>query len=318
MSAMEKLDQLRRDDAKITEFETFTGGLVAPDSDDNPWGYKFTWNPRNVVIAGKGGVQFKHNGRYKYIPYHKLFSRFEILEVPGYGKFEGYPNRDSLKYRHHYGLYDVNTIYRGTLRRLGFCQAWDCLVQLGLTDDSYEIEGLESMTYRDFVNSYLWYDRDISVELKIKAYLKLELNSPAFDRLESLGLFEKKPIGLRKASPAAILGKLLEEKWRMKPTDKDMIVMLHKYAYQLNGEEWESQSSMVTLGEDSVKTAMAKTVGLAAGISSKLVMTGRIEMTGVVIPTVPQVYAPVLAELRNLGISFSEETKRREISQHGI
>lgn len=309
MSAMQRLDRLREEGARITAFETFTGGLVAPASDDNPWHYKFTWNPRNVVLAGQGGVKFKHNGRYKYIPYHKLFARYEPLSIPGYGSFEGYPNRDSLKYRHHYGLWDVDTIYRGTLRRPGFCTAWDCLVQLGLTDDSYELEDLERMTYRDFVNAYLWYDRNMSVELKLRAYLKLDLNSEAFDKLEWLGLFERRPIGLKRGTPAQVLQKLLEEKWALGPEDNDMVAMLHKLEYELDGKRYRAQSSMVTLGSDRVRTAMAKTVGLASGIGAKLILTGVIRHRGVVIPTMPAVYEPVMAELSKHGISFEEHVE---------
>ena len=310
MSAMETLDKLRAKNAKITVFETFTGGLVAPESDDNPWNYKLTWNPRNVVLAGQGGVKFKHKGRYKYIPYHKLFTRYEMLEVPGYGKFEGYPNRDSLKYRPHYGLFDVETIYRGTLRRPGFCRAWDCLVQLGLTDDVDQLEELDGMTYREFVNAYLWYDEAMSVELKIRALLKLELNSDALDKLRWLGLFDDRPIGLKSGTAAQVVQKLIEEKWVMGPDDKDMIVMLHKYEYELDGVRWREQSSMVTLGTAGERTAMAKTVGLSAGISAKLILTDVITRRGVVIPTSPHVYAPVLAELRQLGIAFTEQAER--------
>ncbi|MCA9617453.1 MAG: saccharopine dehydrogenase NADP-binding domain-containing protein, partial [Myxococcales bacterium] len=307
MSAMEKLDGLRDRGATITAFETFTGGLIAPESDDNPWHYKFTWNPRNVVLAGQGGVKFKHNGRYKYIPYHKLFARYEPLHVPGWGDFEGYPNRDSLKYRHDYDLYGVDTIYRGTLRRPGFCRAWDCLVQLGLTDDSYELEDLDGMTYRDFVNAYLWYDKEMSVELKIRAYLKLDLNSPELDRLAWLGLFDREPIGLERATPAQVLQKRLEEKWALGPDDKDMIVMLHKVEYELEGERLREQCSMVTVGDDTVRTAMAKTVGLATGIGAKLILTGEIDRAGVVIPTQRHVYEPVLRELYEHGIHFVEQ-----------
>jgi len=309
MSAMESLDKLRADNAKITAFETFTGGLVAPESDNNPWRYKITWNSRNIVLAGQGGVKFRQNQRYKYIPYHKLFSRFEILEVPGYGKFEGYANRDSLKYRHDYHLLDVDTIYRGTLRRPGFCRAWDCLVQLGLTDDSYQLEELDGMTYREFTNAYLRWDQAMSVELKLRAMLKLEQNSPAFDRLQWLGLFEDKPIGLKKGSPAQVLQKLIEEKWQMEDDDKDMIVMLHKYEYELDGQRWRSQSSMVTLGRDNEHTAMAKTVGLSAGISAKHVLTDTINHRGILIPTSPHVYQPVLAELRLYDIAFTEQAE---------
>ncbi len=312
MSAMRGLDELRNGGARIIRFETFTGGLVAPESDDNPWRYKFTWNPRNVVLAGQGGVKFKHNGRYKYIPYHQLFRRYEPISIPDYGDFEVYPNRDSLRYRSHYDLWDVETIYRGTLRRPGFCSAWDGLVQLGLTDDSYELEDVATMTYRDFVNSYLWYDPDISVELKLRAYLKLELNSAVFDKIEWLGLLEREPIGLDRATPAQVLQKRLEQKWALGPADKDMIAMLHITEYEADGQRWRSQSSMVTLGSDPVRTAMAKTVGLTTGIGAKLILTGVIDHRGVVIPTRPEVYGPVLSELERYGIRFREDRQRVE------
>jgi saccharopine dehydrogenase (NADP+, L-glutamate forming) len=311
MSAMQRLDALRRQGAQIRDFETFTGGLVAPDSDDNPWHYKFTWNPRNVVLAGQGGVKFKHNGRYKYVPYHKLFSRHESISIPGWGEFEGYPNRDSLKYRHHYGLRGIDTIYRGTLRRPGFCDAWHCLVQIGITDDSYEIEKLGQMTYRDFVNSYLWYDKDKSVELKLLAYLGLPFNSPVFARLEWLGLFEAEPIGMSHGTPAQVLQRKLEEKWALAPNDRDMICMLHKVVYEQQGALWREQSSMVTLGSDPTRTAMARTVGLPTGIGAKLILDGTIHAPGVHIPTRSEVYEPVLAELRVHGIGF--ETVREKI-----
>lgn len=312
MSAMERLDGLRARGAKIRAFETFTGGLVAPEFDDNPWRYKFTWNPRNVVVAGQGGVKFKHHGRFKYIPYHRLFKRYERLDIPGYGEFEAYPNRDSLKYRHSYNLRGIDTIYRGTLRRPGFCDAWDCLVQLGLTDDSESIERIAEMTYRDLVNAFLWYDSAMSVELKVRAYLKLDLNSVEFDKLQWLGLFEPIPIGLSRGTPAQALQKRLEAKWVLQPEDRDMIAMLHKIEYELGGRAYLEESSMVTLGSDSVRTAMAKTVGLTAGIAAKLILTGGIKARGVQIPTSRDVYAPILAELREYDIRFEDRVKEIE------
>jgi saccharopine dehydrogenase-like NADP-dependent oxidoreductase len=316
MSAMQRLDSLRSEGLPIDAFETFTGGLVAPQSDDNPWHYKLTWNPRNVVLAGRDGARFKHNGRYKYIPYHKLFTRFETLHVPGYGDFEGYANRDSLMYRAHYDLWDVGTIYRGTLRRPGFCRAWDCLVQLGLTDDSYEFEDTEALTYRDFLNAYLWFDPEMSVELKLRAYLKMDLNSPSFDKLQWLGLFEREPIGLNRATPARILQKRLEEKWALGPEDRDMVVMIHRVVYEEDGRRWQEQSSMVTIGEAPPQTAMARTVGLPVGIGAKLLLQNTITRRGVVIPTSADVYAPVLDELRQHGISFTHQ--RQELNSRYI
>ncbi|MCL4856815.1 MAG: saccharopine dehydrogenase NADP-binding domain-containing protein, partial [Flavobacteriales bacterium] len=173
LSAMRVIDEIRTNGGRLEAFETFTVGLIAPESDNNPWNYKFTWNPRNVVLAGQGTVKFIQNGKYKYIPYHKLFRRTEIIEIEGYGKFEGYANRDSLQYREIYGLKDIPTMYRGTLRKPGFCRAWDVFVQLGATDDSYVMEGSEEMTNRDFINSFLAYNITDSVELKFKHYLNI-------------------------------------------------------------------------------------------------------------------------------------------------
>jgi saccharopine dehydrogenase (NADP+, L-glutamate forming) len=308
MSAMAKLDALRAQGAHIETFETFTGGLVAPESENNPWNYKFTWNPRNVVLAGQGVVKFKHNGRYKYVPYHRLFQRYETLEVPGFGSFEGYPNRDSLKYSDVYKLRGVDTLYRGTLRRPGFCKAWDTFVQLGMTDDSYEIEGLSDMTWREFTNSFLWFDNGRSVELKLTAYLKLDVHNDILGKLEWLGLFEDVPIGMERGSPAQVLQKKLEEKWQLEPEDRDMIVMLHKYVYRLNGEQHRIQASMVTLGDDALHTAMAKTVGLPLGIAARHVLEGGIQHVGILMPTEAVVYQPVLAELEQNGVEFTEQS----------
>lgn len=305
MSAMEQLDGLRARGATITAFETFTGGLVAPESDDNPWNYKLTWNPRNVVLAGQAGAKFLHQGQHKYIPYHQIFRRYEALAIPGHGAFEGYPNRDSLEYRHHYGLEGVETIYRGTLRRPGFCDAWHCLVQLGLTDDSYELEQMGDMTYRDLVDTLLEYDPGTPIERKLRAYLGIELDSDTYRRLAWLGLFERRAIGLRRATPAQALQKLLESKWRMAEGDRDMVAMLHKVEYELDGKSHEAQSSMVVLGSAQPRTAMATTVGLTAGIGAKLLLSGEITRRGVIVPTAADVYGPVLAELRRHGVVFT-------------
>ncbi len=310
MSAMAKLDELRAAGADIRAFETFTGGLVAPGYENNPWQYKFTWNPRNVVLAGQGVVKFRHNGHYKYIPYHRLFQRYETLHVPGFGSFEGYPNRDSLKYSEAYGLQDVDTLYRGTLRRPGFCKAWDAFVQLGMTDDSYLMEGVEHMTYRDYTNAFLWWDSLKSAELKLAAYLKLDYQNDLLDKIAWLGLFDERPIGLKQATPAQVLQRLLEEKWALEEKDRDMIVMLHKYIYRLEGRQEEVQASMVVLGEDREDTAMARTVGLPLGIAARQVLNGTIALRGLVIPTVREVYQPVLRELGRYGVVFEERVMK--------
>ena len=310
MSAKKLIDQVKAKGGDVKGFESYTGGLVAPESDDNPWNYKFTWNPRNVVLAGQGGsAKFIKEGKYKYIPYHKLFRRTEIIDVPGYGKFEGYPNRDSLKYRSIYKLDDISTMYRGTLRKVGFCRAWNIFVQLGATDDSYIVEGSENMTYREFINSFLKFNTYDSVELKLRHYLRIEQDDYMWEKLVWLGIFEDKKIGLKDASPAQILQKILQEKWTLSPQDKDMIVMWHRVTYTLDKIEKELISHMAYIGKDSNITAMSDTVGLPLGIATKMLLNGSIKTRGVVLPLDKQIYDPILKELKQYGIDFLEHEK---------
>lgn len=308
ISAMQEIEKIRMAGGHMDTFESFTGGLVAPEYDNNPWNYKFTWNPRNVVLAGQGGaVKFIQEGTYKYIPYHKVFRRTEIIEIEGFGRFEGYANRDSLKYRSVYGLDDISTIYRGTLRRVGFCRAWDVFVQLGATDDSYVMEGSESMTYREFINSFLAYNPYDSVELKLRHYLHMDQDSEVFDKLQWLGIFESKKVGLKNATPAQILQKILEDKWSLDPEDKDMIVMWHKFIYELEGFKKKKEFSMVVKGEDQTVTAMAKTVGLPMGIATKLVAQDKVKTRGVLLPLSKDIYEPIMKELHEHGIIFNKK-----------
>ena len=308
MSAKKIIDEIENNDGKLTGFESFTGGLVAPESDDNPWNYKFTWNPRNVVLAGQGGAaKFIQEGKYKYIPYNKLFRRTEIIEIEGFGKFEGYANRDSLRYRSVYRLNEIPTMYRGTLRKIGFCRAWNVFVQLGLTDDSYVIEGSENMTNRDFINSFLAYNPHDSVELKLRHYLGIEQDDYIWEKLVWLGLFEDKKIGLKNATPAQILQKILQNKWSLREEDKDMIVMWHKFNFSQKGVDKEIRSHMVYIGKDTQFTAMSDTVGLPLGIAAKLLLSGKIKGRGVKLPIEREIYLPVLSELEQLGITFEEK-----------
>ena len=308
MSAMKVIDSIRAKGGKMLLFESFCGGLVAPESDTNLWNYKFTWNPRNVVLAGQGGAsKFLQEGTYKYIPYHKLFRRTEILNIDGYGKFEAYANRDSLKYKSVYGLDSILTLYRGTIRRVGFSRAWNIFVQLGMTDDSYTIEDSENMSYRDFTNSFLAYSPSDSVELKLRYYLKIDQDDVIWDKLVELDIFNsKKRVELKKATPAQILEKILAEKWFLKEDDKDMIVMYHKFGYTLNGENKQIDATMVCKGDDQTYTSMAKTVGLPVAIATLKILNGEIKTPGVQIPITKEVYSPILKELEDYGVVFNE------------
>ena len=308
MSAMQVIDAIRDKGGKMILFESFTGGLVAPESDNNLWNYKFTWNPRNVVVAGQGGAaKFLQEGQFKYIPYHRLFRRTEFLEVEDYGRFEAYANRDSLKYQHVYGLDHVKTLYRGTMRRVGFSRAWNIFVLLGMTDDSYSIDDSINMSYRDFINAFLPYSPTDSVELKLRHALKIDQDDIVWDKLLELDVFNsKKMVELDKATPAQILQKILMDSWTLSEEDKDMIVMYHKFGYELNGEKHQIDATMVTVGEDQTYTAMAKTVGLPVAIATMAILNGKIKTPGVQIPITSEVYTPILEELKTYGINFSE------------
>ena len=309
MSAMRVIDKIKDAGGKMLLFESFCGGIVAPESDNNLWNYKFTWNPRNVVLAGQGGAaMFIQEGTYKYIPYHKLFKRSEFLEVTGNGKFEAIANRDSLKYRSVYGLDDIPTMYRGTIRKVGFSRAWNIFVQLGMTDDSYIIEDSENMSYRDFVNLFLAYSPSDSVELKLRSYLKIDQDDVMWEKLVELDIFNpNKKISLKNATPAQMLQSILEESWTLAEDDKDMIVMQHLFGYELNGERFQIESSFVVLGENQTYTAMSKTVGLPVGIAAVKILKGEIKTPGVQIPISKEVYEPILKELEAHGIIFLEK-----------
>jgi len=289
-------------------FESFCGGLVAPESDTNLWNYKFTWAPRNVVLAGQGGAaKFIQEGKYKYIPYNRLFRRTEFLEVEGYGKFEGYANRDSLKYRNVYGLSEVLTLYRGTIRKVGFSKAWNMFVQLGMTDDTYTIDDSEHLSYRDFINLFLPYSPSDSVEMKTRLQLGIEQDDVMWDKLLELDLFNAtKQVGLPNATPAQILEKILNDSWTLQPHDKDMIVMYHKFGYELNGERKQIDSKMVCIGTDQTYTAMAKTVGLPVAMATLQILNNNIQARGVLLPITKEIYEPILSELEQFGVVFNE------------
>lgn len=308
MSALLVLDRIRDEGGKIVLFESFTGGLVAPESDTNLWNYKFTWNPRNVVLAGQGGAaEFIQEGTYKYIPYQRLFRRTEFLNVEGHGRFEGYANRNSLKYRSIYGLDDIDTLYRGTIRRVGFSRAWHIFVMMGMTDDSYKLQETETMSYRDFTNLFLPYSPTDSVELKLRHYLKIDQDDLLWDKLVELDIFNgDKKIGLKNATPAKCLQRILEDKWTLEPEDKDMIVMYHKFGYIINGEHKQIDATMVNIGADQIETAMARTVGLPVAMATLRILNGEINTPGVQLPIRKEVYEPILKELEDFGITFKE------------
>lgn len=308
MSAMKVIDHIRRQGGVITSFESFTGGLIAPGTDpDNPWRYKFTWNPRNVVMAGQSTARYRYNGKNKYIPYQQLFRRLTPVNVPGYGEYEGYANRDSLKYLGAYGLERISTILRGTLRNKGFCSAWNILVQLGCCDDTYAMEDTAALTHAQFLDAFLPPLPDCNtIEEKVSRYFELPSDSGEIKMLKWSGFFDDSPVGLDHGTPARLLEHILNKRWALKKGDKDQIVMWHRFKFDTDGGGREIQASLVATGADDVFTAMSETVGLPLGIAAKLIVENRIDARGVIIPTSPQFYQPILSELAQFNITLTE------------
>ncbi len=305
-SAMKIIDELKHKGAEITSFKSYCGGLVAPESNDNPWGYKFSWNPRNVILAGQGTAQFIENGNLKFIPYNRIYTQIDSIAVDGYGSFDAYANRDSIGYKEPYGLNNIKTLLRGTLREAGYCKAWNVFVKLGLTDDGYKIRESNKLTYTQLLDSFLP-DEKMSTKDKLKAFMGNDWDADVEAKLDYLELFDNKKIKLAEGSPAQLLQDLLEDKWKLQHGDKDMIVMQHLFEYTLNGKSNKLTSSLVVIGDDEEHTAMAKTVGLPLAITVKNFLTGKFKLSGVQIPIVKEIYEPMLVELEELGIIFTEK-----------
>ncbi len=305
-SAMKLIDEIHREGGELISFKSYCGGLVAPESNDNPWGYKFSWNPRNVILAGQGTAQFIENGQYKYIPYNRLFTQTSTVEIKDYGKFDAYANRDSLSYRKSYGIENIPTMLRGTLRMEGFCKAWNVFVKLGFTDDTYKIEASDTLTYRELVESFLNND-NLPTKTKLALLMENLIDRDSLNKIIWSGILSDEKIPLANASPAQILQELLERKWKLEEHDKDMIVMQHQFQFKNKRLETKNiTSSLVVKGEDQTYTAMAKTVGLPLAVVTKLILQGKISATGVIIPTIKEIYEPLLSELETLEIKFEE------------
>ena len=297
-SAMKVIHEIREKGGEISLFKSFCGGLVAPESNNNPWGYKFSWNPRNVILAGQGTAQYLENGKLKFIPYNRLYTQTDSIAIDGYQKFDAYANRDSIGYMDIYGLQSVKTMLRGTLREDGYCKAWNVFIKLGLTDDSSKITHASSLTYTALIDAFLPSGKG-TVKERLKKFLGNDWNDDLEEKLDYLELFSDKKINLPEGTPAQLLQALLEEKWKLGETDKDMIVMQHQFEYTIKGQEGihKLESSLVVIGKDAQYTAMALTVGLPLAITVKNFLTGKFKLSGVQIPIHKEIYEPMLKEL---------------------
>ena len=307
MSAMEIIEDLRRKGAKIKEFYSYCGGLVADECDDNPFKYKISWNPRNVVLAGKGTSRFRQDGRTGLLPYHRLFAQPDQMEVPGWGQFEGYANRDSEPYIQTYGLAGIETLKRGTLRKPGFCERWNALVQLGLTEDENVLDFGSDATYADFMATFVpgfFADPNSSLE-------RAGVSPKVVNDILDMGFRPAHPAHLKrtKGTSADFLLDLIVDKWVLRNEDQDLVVMVHVFNYELEGIDYQTISSFGMKGRNSVETAMAATVGLPLGIIAKQMLHNQIRGKGLLLPLHNDIYEPVLKELSSFGIQFQTETK---------
>ena len=307
MSAMEIIDDIKEKGGVISKFHSYCGGLVADEDDDNPFRYKISWNPKNVILAGKGTARFLQNSRNTLLPYHRLFSSAEDIEVKDWGVFEAYPNRDSVPYADIYGISDVLNLKRGTLRKPGFCKRWDVFVQLGMTDDESTLQFPPGATYVDFMAVFL------PSYLKI-GYSALEniVGDETISRdIIGMGFDPQNPAILKRnnGTPADFLLDLIVEKWRLKTNDKDLVVMVHQFEYFLNGYDYQLFASFGLEGKNASNTAMSQTVGLPLGICAKLLLHNHISQKGLVLPLDRKIYKPILKELSNFGVRFQNELR---------
>jgi len=306
MDTMRLITQINNKGGKIFSLKSYGGGLITPESDTNPWGYKITWSPMNVVTAEMASARYVKEGKLKIVPYNRLFSDTEIVEVPGVGKYEAYPNRDSIKYRKIYHLHKIPNVYRGSLRKIGFCDAWNALVKIGLTDNRYIVPESHRLTYEQWLSIYLTKRNGTTTKKAMLNLLDISPNSEVMKKLEWLGLLGDKKIRIKNATPAEILLDLLVQKWEFKKSDRDMVILQTEIEYEIKNKKERIISSLVVKGEDHDHTAMAKTVGLPLGIGVNLILNDKIKERGVIIPIHRDIFSPTLKELAEYGIEPTE------------
>lgn len=366
MSAKKMIDAIHEEGGLISSFYSHCGGLVAPQSDNNPWRYKISWNPRNVVVAGKAGGTFKKDGKVTTMTYPDLFAEKRFVDVPGLEPLCWYPNRDSLSYIPIYNLPETPTFIRTTLRHADFIYGWKNIIDLHLTDEEklydtdgktlmaffkehLEREGFDNWLQNKMQEQFQWSKKVLEdlvnlVELEEKAKAvtgegveefmmvneegnlesmdidELKTNAAAsvafklheakltLKQLFYLGMDDDKTVINKGTCTAAdVLQFALEQKLALQPGDKDMVVMVHEIEFEKDNRSYKHTSSLVLEGEDDHRTAMAKTVGLPLGIAARLILNGKIGVKGLHIPVIPQIYHPVLAELEEQGIRFTEQ-----------
>lgn len=310
MDTLRLINKIKHSGGRLISLRSFGGGLIAPQSDDNPWGYKITWNPMNVVIAGMASARYVKDGKLKIVPYNRLFLDVHPVEIPGYGKLEAYPNRDSIKYRRIYNVPRIPNVFRGSLRKPGFCKAWNALVQIGLTDNRYTVPDADRLSYNEWLSFYLNKKNNSSFRETLARFLDEPADSKLMKKIEWLGLLSDEKIELKNSTPAEILLDLLQKKWKFTEKDKDMVILHTEVEYVLGKSCEKITSTLILYGNENFNTAMSASVGLPMGVGVNLILSDKVSERGVIIPIYQDIYKPALKELAELGIRFNETTTK--------
>ena len=307
MSAMRVIDGVKNRGGKVVSFSSYCGGLPAPEANTNPWGYKFSWSPRGVVMAGKNNGRFLRDGKPVEIPGAQLFAHYEMTTVPGLGKFEGYTNRDCLGYVDIYGLQGVRSMFRGTLRYPGWCDTWKKLADVGYLDET-ERADLGAKTFADLMRMLVPAAKAKELKPAVAEHLDLAVDSEPLRRWEWLGLFSDEPLPEASSVMDVLCGRL-EQKLSYEPGERDMIALHHAFQAEFADHKEALTSTLIDFGIPDGDSAMARTVSLPAAIATKLILDGKIDLTGVQVPVLPELYNPILDELERLGIACKEKTE---------
>ncbi len=307
MSAMKVIDHIRNNGGELVSFSSYCGGLPAPDANDNPFGYKFSWSPRGVVLAGKNPARFLKNGEVVDIPGEELFANHWPVEIEGFGTLEGYPNRDSIPYIDTYGVHGVKSMFRGTLRYPGWCETLKKIAELGLLDET-EREDLSGLSLAQFTAKMIG-SSSANLKADVSTFLHIDEGSFVISNLEWLGLFSDDSVPAGAKSPLDVLAGRMLEKMQYAPGERDMLIMQHEFIAKYPDRTEKTTSTMIDYGIPHGDTSMSRTVGLPAAIATRLILEGKINLTGVQVPVMPEIYEPVLAELDSMGIKFTEKTE---------
>ncbi len=308
MEAMRIIRDVKSRGGQVSAFTSYCGGLPAPDSNNNPFGYKFSWSPRGVLLASKSSARYFKDGQEAVIPARELFANPASIVVPNLGTFEGYPNRDSVPYREIYGIPEAETVLRGTLRYPGWCRTLKTISEMGYLDE--EARDLTGSTFRRLTETLLGAEPGADIAQAAAAHLDTDIASDVLERLEWLGLYDDKPLPFDHGSPLDNLVALMTEKLKYAEGERDMILLQHEFlARSSDGKQEKIISTLVDYGLPGGYSSMSKTVGLPVALAAKLVLKGRIQKTGVQIPVFPEIYGPILEELKTLGIGFQEDRR---------